>query len=114
MQQTKNIPQKEFFNGNGKLAGWLKDGIYRKKVNSKLHKMRMFGGAYGIDKNIVEELIKLNCQEIRIMEKDTKHILATSFESFLKIGIERNFDDIQIFLPVKFFGLENNNQQKLL
>lgn len=104
---------KEFFNNNGKLAGTLKDGIYRKKVDSVKHKMRMFN-AYGIDKKIMLQLKELGCEEIRIKEVDTERVLSARMDDFLNNGIERSFDGDQVFLPVKFFTNINDKQAKLL
>ncbi len=104
---------KNFFTNKGKLAGTLKDGIYRKKVNSIKHKMKMFD-AYGVDKRIMLELQKEGCTEIRILETDTQIIYFSSLENFLKNGIEKNFDGIQIFLPIKFFQVNNSRQAVLV
>lgn len=102
----------EFLTSKGKLAGKLDNGIYRKKVISTKHKMKIFD-AYGIDKTIVSKLEKLGCKEIRILETDTNIIYSTSFENFLKNGIEKNFDGKQVFLSIKHFS-ESNERQKTL
>ena len=106
------MPIKNYFNNKGKLAGYLKDNIYRKQVNSKKHKMKIYD-AYGISSNIVVELEKEGCEEIRIKETDTEIIYRTSLDNFIKNGIERNFDGQQIFLPLKYFEV-NNEKQKVL
>ena len=95
------------------MVGYLKDFIYRKQVDSTIHRMKIFD-AYGIDKKIVGQLKDLKCTEIRILEKDTGIVYSTSFQNFLDKGIEKNFDGMQIFLPIKHFTVSNNRQKSLL
>lgn len=93
-------------NNKGQIAGELTDGIYRKVVDSKKHKFRMFN-AYGMDKEIMDKLSG-QCDKVRLLEKDTKNIYETDFESFTKNGIQRNYDGVQVFLPLKFWLLETH------
>jgi hypothetical protein len=92
-------------NNKGQVAGELRDGIYRKVVDSKRHKMKIYN-AYGVDLEILEKM-RGQCEKVRLLEKDTKNIYETSYESFLKNGIQKNYDGKQVFLPLKFWMLEN-------
>ncbi len=95
----------EFKNQEGKICGWWKDGIYRKKVDSQKHKLKIMD-AYGIDETIICEIEALGTKEIRIMEVDTGKILSTSFETFKEHSVTRNFQTFQRFLSVKYFNNE--------
>lgn len=83
----------------------LEDKIYRKKVDSKIHKLRLMD-AYGIDEEIIEELKKAKCNSIRILETDTNTVLSIPFPVFMKNSVKRKFDGTQFFVSVKFFNKE--------
>ena len=55
---------------NGKKIGHLVDGVFTKRVNSQIHKMRKFP-AYGITTATLDELRRMDCQKIVIHETDT-------------------------------------------
>lgn len=96
---------KIFKNNKGKVCGYLiDDKIYRKKVDSVKHKLRV-ANAYGIDRNIVTELRELGCIEIRILETDTKKILSCSFDDFDSISFCRDLDGEQLFLPMNYWDI---------
>ena len=98
--------EKTFKNNKGKICGYfMNDNIYRKKVDSTKHKLRV-ADAYGIDCNIVEELKTLGCTEVRILETDTNLILSIPFDEFVEKGFDRNLDGQQKFLPTKYFKIE--------
>lgn len=98
--------EKIYKNNKGKICGYLmNDGIYRKKVDSKKHKLRVMD-AYGVDLDIVNELKNAGCTEIRILEIDTSIILSISFLEFVEKGVTRNLDGEQVLLPVKYFKTE--------
>ena len=91
---------KEFYLKN-KLIGKLSDdGIYRKAVNSKKHKMHIYDG-YGIEESIIKELKELNCKEIRIAEIDTGKLFKAPFSEWEEHGIVGDFQTVQRFLPIK-------------
>lgn len=96
--------RKDFTNNKGKMCGYWIDGIYRKRVNSQKHRLRVMD-AYGIDKAIVEELKLLKTHSVRIQEEDTGKILDVSFDFFCQMGIERDLDGVQVFLPVRYFNV---------
>ena len=105
--------KKIFKNNRGRVIGWLNEETYYKKVKSTVHRMRNYGGAYGIDKNVIEE-IRDKCQLIRIMEVDTKNIYQSTLANFLEHSIGINFDGPQLILPLKFWEKEDNANLKLL
>lgn len=87
---------------NFKKVGEMHDSIYRKKVQSTVHLLRVMD-AWGIDKKIVDELAVDGCKEIRIFDTMTAMVYAISYEDFVAKGVERNFSNKQIFLPRKYF-----------
>lgn len=93
------------FKHNGKKYGYLDldTGIFRKVVNSRKHKMKMFD-AYGIESNVVEQLDALGTKEIRIKEDDTGRVLHASYATFKEKGFEKNFQTPQVFLQLKHFS----------
>lgn len=84
------------------MCGYWIDGIYRKVVDSQKHRLKVMN-AYGIDKDILTELTALGTTEIRIRESDTGTVYYIPFEQFMKLGVERNLDTLQVFLPVHYF-----------
>lgn len=98
---------KIYTNKYGQFVGKLSDeGIYRKIVDSKKHKMKMYNG-YAIDREIYEDLQKLDCKEIRIKEEDTGIIYTSKFTDWVQKGILMMFDGAQICLPGKYLIVKN-------
>lgn len=97
--------RKNFFNNKNKLCGWWVDGVYRKRVNSQKHRLKV-ADAYGIDKCIIEELKTLKTVKIRVLEEDKGVVLDVDFDFFIEKGFERNLDTPQVFLPVRYFNQE--------
>lgn len=97
----------KFYNKKGKLCGFLKDGIYRKEVDSRKHKLKN-GNAYGIDADILKQLILKNCERIRLREKDTKRVYEVDLSVFLSHkSFVRDYDGEQRFLPIGEWRLED-------
>ena len=109
MSDTKH-ERKDFFNKKGQLAGYLINGIYRKRVDSTKHKLKVME-AYGVDLDIINALKELGTTEIRVLETDTDTILSVNFEEFRTIGVIRNLDGLQVFLPTKYWSKEKFNRQ---
>lgn len=104
---------KVFYNNKGKVCGWLKDGVYRKEVDSRKHKMKIYNG-YGISQDIVHELWQLKCEKIRIKETDTGKVWETSFNTFIGEHSKlANFDGEQRFLPMNHWTLSEDATLKL-
>lgn len=100
-----------FRNNNGKVAGFLKNRIYYKEVVKSKHFFRMYQ-SYGISKDIVNQLIGI-CDTIRLKEIDTGCIYQVEFKDFLDKGFEKKWDDTQIFLPIKYWILDEEATMKL-
>lgn len=104
--------EKIYHNQKGQQVGWLKDGIFRKQVDSRRHKMKIFE-CYGIDSKIIQDLAKNNCTEVKIKETDTGHIYASPFSLWQSEGFEKDFGDgKQTFLSMKHYN--NDKQNKLI
>lgn len=86
---------------NGKRYGWIDQGIFRKRVNSKRHKMRVLD-AYGVDEGIVKALDLSDITEIRIKEDDTGDVYSISYEKFKENRFIKNFQTPQYFIQMKY------------
>lgn len=93
-----------------KMVGEMRDGIFRKIVNPKIHKMRVLD-AYGIESNVIEQ-IKDTCKEIRIKEKGTGTVYRISFKEFMERSFEKNYSTPQRFLRIKDW-ITNDNTMSL-
>jgi hypothetical protein len=96
---------KEYTNERGQHVGTLTDGIYRSKRHGKKHKMRIFGGAWGIDMAIYYDLFD-KCSEVRILDLDDNTIYSASMNVLSDKGIIRDLaHGQQIFLPIKNWNI---------
>lgn len=69
--------------GKNKMVGELGvDGIFRKVVSHRTHYF-LSAGAYGIDEEVVKQLFKMKCREIRLLE-DEKLVWSSPFEAFME------------------------------
>ncbi len=101
-----------FYTPNNKMAGELKEGVYRKIVKGSKHLFRAYN-AYGIEKIIINKL-KGDCEEIRIKDTETGNIYATTYDNFVDKGIEHDWGTPQVFLPLKYFAITSTKQNKLI
>lgn len=99
---------KVFYNNKGKVAGWLKNGIYYKEVDSRKHKMKIYN-AYAISEEILDELVKeeTSFSKIRLREKDTGKIYETDAMTFINRSFIKDWDGKQFFLPLKYWRIED-------
>lgn len=105
---------KVYRNQKGQVVGELKEGIFRKKVNSSRHRLRIFP-AYGLDAHILDDLELSGAKEIRLKETDTKNIYSTTIENFRKHHIAKNLSHgLQVFLPLSKWSVESASQKKLI
>lgn len=86
-----------------KKYGWITDGVFKKRVDSKKHKMKILD-AYGIEKSVVDELDAMDIKEIRIKEEDTGTVFITSYENFISHRFLKDFQTPQYFLCLKHFS----------
>jgi len=94
----------KFKNKENKTVGEIRGKEYRSlRVGSK-HKMRIYGGSWGIDKSILDSLVSKKCESIRIADSETKEIFSVTVEKFAEKGIKADYGHgEQVFLPVKYF-----------
>lgn len=100
------------YHANGKVVGEMRNGIYVKRVIRSKHLMKMFQG-YGISKSIVVQLAKDGCREIRINE-DGEILYRIPYDLFVQKGIEKNFDDLQVFCSLKYFTSKDLKQASFM
>lgn len=96
--------RKDYFNEKGVLCGYLIDGIYRKHVKRSKHLLRVME-AWGVDKVIISDLEALKTQSIRIKDDESGIIYAVTLERFIELGVERDFGELQVFLPLKYWEI---------
>lgn len=87
---------------NGKNFGWIRDGVFKKRVHSQKHKMKILD-AYGIEKFVVDYLDANPVTEIRIKEDDTGTVFSVSYEEFKEKRFLKDFQTPQYFLQMKYF-----------
>ena len=92
-------------NKYGQPIGWLKEGVFRKKVKQSKH-LFLIMDAWGIDKAVVTSLGNNSCEQIRIKCTETDTIYSISFADFMDNHVERQFGnaDPQCFVSRKFFS----------
>lgn len=69
--------------GNGRMIGTFKDGVYRKIVRKSTHLMKKFD-AWGIDKNAFDELCEKGMKEIRILDTEDDVVYSATPEDYKK------------------------------
>ena len=91
---------------SGKKVGEIRDDVFYKNVNTKKHLMKVLD-AWGIDNEIFESLLT-RVKEIVIFDRDTKTTFRTTPTDMKKNGIYKEFKPYgkQIFLPIKFFKID--------
>lgn len=94
--------RKDYFNNKGVLYGYLIDDTYRKHVKASKHLLKVMD-AWGISKSIVDDLKSLKTQYIRIKDDESDKIYAITLDKFIELGVERDFGEVQIFLPLQYW-----------
>lgn len=105
------MESKIYYNYKKQPVGELRNGIYVKRVNPKKHFMKIYQG-YGISASIFKELKENGCKEIRLNTGDDLYRIA--MEDFERHSIKANYEDPQIFCPLKWFTSKNSKQKSLL
>lgn len=104
----------EFKNQKGQVIGTFKEGIFRKIVNRDKHLMRIYD-AWGIQYDVVSELHKLGCTEIRIRETKENVVYTIPFADFFSKSQVSNFGDgQQAFCPRSLFTRIGKKEEKPL
>ncbi|HRF71127.1 MAG TPA: hypothetical protein PKV66_06835 [Candidatus Pelethenecus sp.] len=91
---------KNYYNYKHQLVGRMMDGKYVRNVDPSKHFMRIYQG-YGISCDIFNQLKIDGCKEIRI--NTGKELFKIEIDVFEKNAIEANYEDRQLFCPLKYF-----------
>jgi len=95
----------------GVVVGELLDGVYTKVVKGSTHKMRKPAG-WSNDKDIVDNLLRLGCREIKIIDKETDTHWCIGIDDFIKeaIYINRGFGE-QLVVPFKYWEVTHRAER---
>lgn len=98
-----------FKNSNGKIIGKISRNVFVKKVKKSKHLLRKWN-SWGIDEEVVDELVKEGIQNIKIHETEEQEIYLVSVKEFAEKGVLADFGHSrQIFLPLAKFNKEKAN-----
>ena len=93
-------------NASGKVIGEVSDGRFTKRVKKSKHLLRKWD-AWGIDKTVLDTLMKKGIQDVVITEAEENIIYSASVKDFEEKGIQADFGHSkQIFLPLTNFNKE--------
>lgn len=98
-------------NIDGKVVGFIQNGVLCKKVFKKKHFMRVLNG-WGWDKHIIEgnEFI-----EVKILDKDDDIMYISQKSDWLTHGIRKNFGyGDQIILPLRHHEIRHRKQAQMI
>lgn len=98
-------------NRDGRIIGILKKGILTKKVDSRIHKLRIVDG-YGIDKYSLDLAVQNGARKIRIIESDTGREYEADVSYFIDKSIEVNLGfGKQLALAGSYWQLINGQER---
>ena len=101
----------KFKNSSGKIIGRIKGDIFEKTVK-KNHLFKKYN-AWGIDKTVVDSLVKEKIPRIVIHDREEKIDYETSVKEFFEKGIEGDFGHgEQIFLSLENFEKKEAKRKK--
>lgn len=100
-----------YYNYKHQPVGEMKNGFYVKRVDPKRHFMKIYQG-YGISEIVFKQLKIEGCREIRINTGDDLYKIA--IEDFEQHMIKANYEDPQVFCPLKWYTSKNSKQKELL
>jgi hypothetical protein len=99
----------KFKNASGKVIGKVSGDVFCKKVVKSKHLLRKWN-AWGIDKAVVDSLIRNGIKQIIVHEKEENIDYETSVKDFVEKGIKEDFGHgDQIFLSLENFTKEAKN-----
>jgi hypothetical protein len=103
----------KYRNASGKIIGKVSGDAYCTKVVKSKHLLRKWD-AWGIDKTVMDNLIRNGISKIIIHEKEEDFDYETSVKDFVEKGIEEDFGHgKQIFLPLVNFQRKVENKEKI-
>lgn len=90
--------------GVEKFIGMLEGGILDIDRSKKKHFYRKLN-AYGMDKALLNHLGDLECQTIRLHEKESDTYYTATLEQFLRKGLPNHYKGhgAQLFLPMRYW-----------
>lgn len=101
----------EYKNPKGQVIGTLKEGIFRKVVNRERHLMKIYD-AWGVQYDVLTDLKKQGCTEIRIKETKENVVYRISFQDFFEKSHVSDFGDgQQAFCPRQFFEVVGKKEE---
>jgi hypothetical protein len=104
----------QYRNSSGKIIGKISGDVFCRNVKKSKHLLRKWN-AFGIDKAVLDNLIRNGIQKIKVHETEEDIDYETSIKDFVEKGIEAEFANCgkQIFLPLENFDKkdikQNNN-----
>lgn len=102
------------YNRDGKIIAVLKKGVLIKKVDSRIHKLRIVDG-YGIDKIAYERAMKEGISKIRVVESDTGKELEVSVPLFEEKCLTMNLGyGPQFVLAGSYWEVKMKGQERLI
>lgn len=97
---------KQYYNKKMQNIGWLRDGVFKKRVKKHRHLMKM-NDAWGIDYDTLVELKQDGCTEMRILDQDENKVYSVPFSDFFGKATTMDWGDgNQAFLPRSEWSVE--------
>ena len=108
-----NDMKTKFKNSSGKIIGKVSGDVFSKRVIQSKHLFRALD-AWGMDKSVIDNLVREGVKKIVIHEKEGDIDYEVSVEDFVAKGIEGDFGHgKQIFLArVNFKKVEKNRKRE--
>ena len=101
----------QYKNSSGKIIGKVSGDVFCKKVVKSKHLLRKWD-AWGIDKTVMDNLIRNGISKIIIHEKEEDVDYETSVKDFVEKGKEEDFGHgKQMFLSLVNFKKEEKNKE---
>ncbi len=93
------------FNDQDVRIGWASGETFHKEVKQSIHLFRKFN-AWGIDKQVVEELLADGVRNVLIHEVEHNVYYFATLNDYVEHGIEGDYGhSVQLFLPLKYFKM---------
>ncbi len=100
-------------NGENKLTGKSKDGVFFKQVQRSKHLFRK-ASAWGIDYSTFLKAEQDLCTRVVIYDTENKMYYTTTFYKYKEFGFRRTFGAYgeQIFLAETYFDVKDERQEE--
>lgn len=97
----------------GKVVGSVEDGILRKRVNSKIHFLKI-PPAIALDAAMLQEAVELGASEIEIYDRDSDVVFSSSVDFFREnsFPVNRGFGE-QLAMPIERWRAISSQQPEL-